>query len=127
MKDAPANAQLQNDLISCYQQSAAASDALNDPEQAISERTILLALKPEISDEWNLRGRNYSTTKAWDKAIADHTQAIKLKGEIAQYYFDRALAYQGGERLDEAKSDLKRAIELAPDNPSFKKALDDFQ
>jgi tetratricopeptide (TPR) repeat protein len=127
IEDAPSTAKFRNNRVSAYEYMAKASDALDQPEQAIAERTSLLELKPAAAEALNLRGKNYASIKDWDKAIADQTRAIELKDKNASFYFDRAQAYRGADRIQESVTDLRLAIELDPKNAAYQKALADTE
>jgi Flp pilus assembly protein TadD len=81
-------------------------------DEAISDYTEAIRLKPDYADAYFSRGKAYDEKNEYDKAISDYTEAIRLKPDFFTYYF-RGVAYDAKKEYDKAISDYTDAISLS--------------
>jgi len=90
-----------------------------DYDNAISEFTEAIRLKPKFAEAYSGRGRAYNKKEDYDIAMSDFNEAIRLNPKLAEAYSSRCgVSYiKGGS--DRAISDCNQAIRL---NPKFAEA-----
>ncbi len=112
---------LWSDVISQYQSIPYAYNNrgvlfMNDkPEEAISDFSNAIKLKPNYPEGLNNRGIMLLGLKHYDAALADLNKAIESKPNYAEAYNHRALLFEAERKYPEALSDYTKAIELKPD------------
>jgi tetratricopeptide (TPR) repeat protein len=89
-----------------------------DYQQAITDYTEAIRLKPDYAEAFNNRGNSYSELKQYDKAIGDYNEAIRLKPDYALAFGGRGNAYYYLRQYDKAIADYSEAIRLKPDDAS---------
>ncbi|HEY9842146.1 MAG TPA: tetratricopeptide repeat protein [Candidatus Obscuribacterales bacterium] len=83
--------------------------------KAESQFSQAIALTPDYSLAYFMRGITYLLTETYDKAIEDFSQDLKLEPQHQSGYFLRGIAYTIQAALpDKAISDFSRTIELNP-------------
>ncbi len=112
-----------------------------DYDNAISQFTKAIELKPDYAGNYLARGFCYTNKGDHDRAMADFTKAIELKPAYAAAYLARADVYREKRDYDCAITDFTRSIEYESDDPmafvargytyqlrgDYEKARDDYQ
>jgi tetratricopeptide (TPR) repeat protein len=83
-------------------------------QNAISDCSESLRIRPDDAETLNNRGLLYLKTNKLDEAIADFTAAIKLNANFASAIFGRGLAKSKSDSVG-AQGDMATATELDPD------------
>jgi tetratricopeptide (TPR) repeat protein len=86
-----------------------------DLQNAISDFSSVLAIRPDESRSYLMRGVGYATNGDYELAVNDFTQAIQINPEEANAYYDRGLAYEKMGVTDKAVQDFVKALELTTD------------
>jgi tetratricopeptide (TPR) repeat protein len=86
-----------------------------DLQNAISDFSSALAIRPDESRSYLMRGVGYATNEEYELAVKDFTQAIQIDPEGANAYYDRGLAYEKLGITDQAIQDFQKALELTTD------------
>ncbi len=97
-----------------FKSAYAAKDA-GDFDQAISDYSEAIRLKPDDAIAYNNRGNAFLAKGDNDRAIADYDQAIRLKPDDAIAYNNRGNAFLAKGDNDRAIADYDQAIRLKPD------------
>jgi Flp pilus assembly protein TadD len=87
----------------------------HDDDQAITQFSESIRLRPDNSMAYYNRGNAYSNKRDYDKAIADYTAAIRIEPDYIAAYNDRANAYGYKNDWTKAIADETEAIRLNPD------------
>ena len=85
-------------------------------DQAITDYTTAIRLKPDYAEAYNDRGFAYYLKGDAEPAIADYTRAIELRPDYPKAYNSRGVAYMAhGYGAAKSVPDFDRAITLDPD------------
>jgi tetratricopeptide (TPR) repeat protein len=93
-----------------------------DPEKKIEYFDKVLALKPDFSGAWNLRGLEFVILKRYEDAIASFDKALEIRPsyleakynrEDAETELKRAKAAEGKDEEKREKADVEKDMEKA--------------
>jgi tetratricopeptide (TPR) repeat protein len=92
-------------------------------QQAITELDRCLAMEPNFSPAYNVRGKSYAVLGRYDEALKDFNKVMSLSPNLANGYKNAGFLYllQGDTRR--ARSYLMKALSLAPRDTKVKQAL----
>ncbi len=95
-------------------------EALADekPDLAIEQANKAIALLPEESHFYSLRGDARIVKKQHDMALTNFNSAIRRYGDFFYYYLQRGLIQEELGHDDLAETDLKHSIEMLPTAPA---------
>lgn len=105
----------EKEYVKIYKQGVAANKKGNY-EEAIRLYSKAIALKPDSSALFYVRGRAYIQNEQYDKAISDLNLAIKLKPGYAEAYNHRGVVQIGKGDKQKALADFRKACELGSRN-----------
>ena len=94
-------------------------------DQAITDYTQAIKLKPDDTEAYYNRGNAYDSKGNHDQAITDYTQAIKLKPDLAEAYYNRGITYKAKKDKLRAIADFRKCVELNK-NPNAIKQLEEL-
>jgi tetratricopeptide (TPR) repeat protein len=83
-------------------------------DEAVSDFSRAIELKPDNALAYNNRGVIYYNEKRNDKAVNDLNKAIELKPDYAEAYNNRGNVFYDAKKYDEAIRDYSKAIKLHP-------------
>jgi lipoprotein NlpI len=83
-------------------------------DQAISEYTMALKIKPTYTEVYYNRGYAYTIKGKYDDAIRDFNKAVELNPKYAKAYHIRGIAYASKGRYDQAITDYTKTLEINP-------------
>jgi|GEM_PF-864430 len=83
-------------------------------DQAISDFTKAIELKPDYALAYCNRGNSRDEKGEYDQAIADYTKAIELNPDYAGAYNNRGISWKNKGEYDKAIADYTEAIALKP-------------
>jgi tetratricopeptide (TPR) repeat protein len=86
-----------------------------DLQNAISDFSSVLAIRPDEKRSYLMRGVGYATNGEYEPAVKDFTQVISMDPKGANAYYDRGLAYEKLGISDQAIQDFQKALELTHD------------
>lgn len=85
-------------------------------EEAISDYSMAIALKPEHGDLYRLRGNAYLQLKRYDEALEDLNIAVGYKAADAETYNNRGVCFLYAGMINRACSDFQKAAELGSES-----------
>jgi tetratricopeptide (TPR) repeat protein len=97
------------DYVNAYEHRGLAYGQQNLEENAISDFSKVIALKPDLYKSYNNRGLAYSSVGKYGLAVLDFTEVIAHKPDFDAYY-NRGLAYEGEGLHDQAIADFTESI-----------------
>jgi hypothetical protein len=103
-----------SDDATVYTEHARVCFKLGYPDQAISDYTKAIQLKPDYVVAYFGRGGLYYKLGRYAEAIKDITEAIRLRPNNAELYEARAKVYDSIGDHAQAEADRKKAMELGP-------------
>ena len=106
-----------------YLMEARPSFQMGKYDVAIAQLNRCLALVPNFSPAYNLRGKSYGMLENYEKAIKDFINVIRLSPNLAEGYKNLGFTHLILGKEDAAKSYLLKATSLAPDDNKIKEAL----
>lgn len=83
-------------------------------DQAISNFSKALKIKPDFAEAYLNRGLAYINSDEADKAFLDYARAIEINPKFDEAYYVRGLAHASKKKFDEAINDYAKAIEINP-------------
>jgi tetratricopeptide (TPR) repeat protein len=95
-------------------------------EEAVSDFTRAIELKPDYSGAYNNRGFIFMNQNRNEEAIYDFNKSIELKSDNAVAYFNRGILFVNERRMDEAVKNFYKAVELKPDYAEVYNSLGSF-
>jgi len=81
-------------------------------DQAISDYTKAIEIKPTFAEAYNNRGLAYEKKGKYTQAISDYTKAIEINSTFAEAYNNRGTAHAEKGKPDLAISDYNKALEI---------------
>ena len=97
-----------------YQRRGIAYYNKGQTEQAITDYTQVITLKPDFAPAYYDRAEVLLSTGAPNDAIDDYNKAIALRPHYAEAFADRGVAYGKKGQTDQAIADETKAIALQP-------------
>lgn len=97
-----------------YMARGAAFNYKGEYDNAITDYTKSIDLKPDDRAAYMNRGNVWYNKGEYDNAIADYTKAIELKSDDADAYYNRGIAWAKNGGFDKAIEDFNEAIKLKP-------------
>lgn len=98
-----------------YVMRGTAKAQLNDPQQAIADYDLAIAMNPHLLLAYNNRGNLYQYLGDLERALADFSKVLEIDSRSAIAYNNRAIIYTQCEQFAAAVVDYQQAIELQPD------------
>ena len=83
-------------------------------DQAISEYTKALKIKPRYAEAYYNRGYAYASKGKYDDAIRDFNKALEINPNYGKAHHLRGIAYASKGQYDQAISDYTKALEINP-------------
>ena len=99
---------------------AGKESAAADYDHAISDATAAIALDPNNSYAYSIRGVAYISSGRYEAAIADETKVLELSPDNVIAYFNRAVANQHLNRAEATIDDFQKVIDLDSGDTSSK-------
>jgi tetratricopeptide (TPR) repeat protein len=103
-------------ILALLKFSYATNECQDNAEKAIEILTESIALCPNYTSAYVLRGQYYALNNKLEEAIQDMTSAIELNGEDYAYYYYRAKYYWNLDQIDKAMADCDTALEMEPNS-----------
>jgi tetratricopeptide (TPR) repeat protein len=98
-----------------YVMRGTAKAQLNDPEQAIADYDLAIAMNPRLLLAYNNRGNLYQYLGDVERALADFSKVLEIDARSAIAYNNRAIIYTQSGQFSAAVVDYQQAIALQPD------------
>ncbi|MBW4622777.1 MAG: tetratricopeptide repeat protein [Cyanosarcina radialis HA8281-LM2] len=108
--------QTNNQKARLFFEQACLSEIAEDWEAALASYDRLLALEPNNSDAWNLRGAVLYQLERYEEAISSFDQALALEPNNSDAWNLQGMALYKLEHYEEAISSFSQALVLVPDS-----------
>lgn len=106
-----------------YLMEARPSFRMGKYDMAVAQLDRCLALAPNFSPAYNLRGKSHGMLGNYSEALKDFSIVIRLSPTLAEGYKNLGFTYLILGKKEAAKSNLLKAVSLAPDDNKIKEAL----
>jgi Flp pilus assembly protein TadD len=91
--------------------------------EAIAAMDQCIALEPDFSPAFNLRGKSYAVLGSYEEALRDFNKVMFLTPDLPHGYKNAGFLYLLKGDSSKAKSYLSKALSLAPHDTRAKDAL----
>ncbi len=109
----------EDDIINAYILRADAYAAMGRTEEAISDVSSTLQLRPDDPSLVNLRGDIHLNSGEFPAALQDYDRSIELKPDFWEAYIDRGFTHAMLEDFNKAVADATKAVDISPNEFTF--------
>ncbi len=119
-KAAEMNKKWNTDLVAALQQRASASMKQNRFQEAATDFTEALKIKPNDPAIHERRAYTEMKLSQMDQALADYSDAIKINPKEVRYYLLRSYIYETKNDAKNSMTDTDQVLKLDPNNAEAK-------